>query len=381
MISPRVLVQGGLNELLSLGSKSAASIRGPVSREAAQQTLNILRATLPTMTAGIPNDVSTEASKTQQQAEGTWIDMTTEQVSSTIPAPAAAQPTATSLNLAAGSTVKVGGTILPLNPMSFIPGGVNNAIVSTASSIALGQLQSRVRSPALNTGLSIITSAVNAARNGAPPQSTLGLNGLPTVGGSPVIGSTAVTGALANGAAGTINNTISSVGFSGLSRNTAATLRTAAAGLAKTSQSSAPVQVVNTTPQLSQSIKTVVTGLVGQGVPVPNFSGNPATYGVTQAEAKIARTAAYTGAIQNSAQQLRVDDATVLKARQALDTAFATLPAGSPEVATARQALDAALKGASTNQNELINAIQSAPRSSGQPTTWTDTTGSEWVTF
>lgn len=254
--------------------------------------------------------------------------------------------------IATGSGVASGINLLPGGVGSL--GAIANNFgqgLSVAGGIATDAVQQL--GTGLNTGLNQISSAITMTKtnisgltDGIQNASNLLSSGIPKLGGDPAatigVGLQNLTGSL-----GGLKNQIANAGGSlkdlalkGLPPAAAGQLQGAIAGLASGDGVVSLPIIAKDTADFGAAVDSAVAEITGPGISQPNFNGNPATLGESEADKILQKTAAFNSAVASTASDISKTNTDIANAAQKLATATATLPEGAPQIADAKKTLD-----------------------------------------
>jgi len=292
--------------------------------------------------------------------------------------------TVNKVGLDANKLISAGGGIA--SGLNLIPGGVAS-VMSSANNI--GQSLKDVGSnptdtvqslaTGINTGINAVSSAIDGAKTaiaGGQSQITNLLSGgLPKLGGDPAASiASSASGALASitGGTGALKNQISNAGGSikdlalkGLSPAAAGQLQGAIAGLSGGDTSvSLPILATNTS-DFGKAADAAISSIMGPGISPPNYNGNPATMGESEAIKLLDNTAQFSGKVVASAAAISESTSNIANAANNYANAAVNQIEGSPQIAAAKQALDNAVGSGLKIRQDAANLLSSATSVAG----------------
>ena len=347
-------VTGGLSSIAgALGGMTKGAIGGIAglldsAKGVAGSAFSAITGAFPTLKAGVPQNVKEITEQAQAAA----------QAPASNPISGAISAVTGAVNSVVGSATNLIKSTLGATPglssgLNALPGGektvasiVNNAVGAVNTVPGVAAVTGLINTASgVTQGLSNLTSinplasssALNAATNIAGGL-TKGLDDLKS--GKTSLASLASAG-LPAGAAAQLNSAISSMSSGG-----AVPIKL-------------PTIAINTNDR--SELTSQITSLLGDAkIPVPNFSGNPATTGNTEGESLLAAAEAKALAeIEKLSSQSAELQQSASEAKTALDTAKNSLPQGDPTIASLESA-HTSIKENLTEVDSKLKALQQA---------------------
>ena len=347
-------VTGGLSSIAgALGGMTKGAIGGIAglldsAKGVAGSAFSAITGAFPTLKAGVPQNVKEITEQAQAAA----------QAPASNPISGAISAVTGAVNSVVGSATNLIKSTLGATPglssgLNALPGGektvasiVNNAVGAVNTVPGVAAVTGLINTASgVTQGLSNLTSinplasssALNAATNIAGGL-TKGLDDLKS--GKTSLASLASAG-LPAGAAAQLNSAISSMSSGG-----AVPIKL-------------PTIAINTNDR--SELTSQITSVLGDAkIPVPNFSGNPATTGNTEGESLLAAAEAKALAeIEKLSSQSAELQQSASEAKTALDTAKNSLPQGDPTIASLESA-HTSIKENLTEVDSKLKALQQA---------------------
>jgi hypothetical protein len=370
-------VTGGLSSIAgALGGMAKGAIGGIAglldsAKGVAGSAFAAITGAFPTLKAGVPQNIKDITEKAQAAAQ----------------APASANPLTGALSAVTGAINSVTGGAL-----SSVTGAINS--VTGAVSGVVGSATNLIKStlgatPGLASGLnalpggektvaSIVDNAIGAV-NTVPGVSavtglintaaiaTQGLSNLTSI--NPLASSGALNAAtnIASGLTKGLDDlksgktSLASLASAGLPAAAAAQLNSAISSMS--SGGAVPIKLptiaINTNDR--SELTSQITSVLGDAkIPMPNFSGNPATTGNTEGESLLAAAEAKAVAeIEKLSSQSSELQQSASEAKTALDTAKNSLPQGDPTIASLESA-HTSIKENLTEVDSKLKSLQQA---------------------
>lgn len=417
---------GGMSALSASVSNMAAGFGKTASdlfesaKGQAAGAFNALKASLPTLKAGVPIDVKKIAEAAAGKAQGSATDLLNDGMKKlTDGASAATKAIDDAKSIASGASSAAAGAVTALTSAVSTAAGaatstVNQVVgtaqqaglnasklISSASGVAsglnlipggvpsvmpqannLGQTFNNLGKSAtdtmqslstnLNTGLNSITNTINGTKSAITSATDLLSNGIPKFGGDPAA---AVNGALdsAKNAVGSLTDKIAGAGgglkglaLKGLPAPASGQLQSAIAGLAGgDTKVSLPITAVNTS-DFGAATDEALASLMGAGISPPNFNGNPATMGESEAAKLLEKTTALNADITKTVSDIANNASSLTNTQTLLDSAKANLPEGAPQIDALKQKLDGVVGDGIKLQQNANNILNGASTLAGQ---------------
>jgi hypothetical protein len=327
-------VTGGLSSIAgSLGGMTKGSVAGLAglldsAKGVAGSAFTAISGAIPTLTAGVPQNIKEITEKAQAAAQapstggitgalGTVTSGLTNAINGTVGSVTGAIGAVTGTASGLLKTT-LGSTANLSTGLGALPGGAS--VVASVVNNAIGAINS-VPGVGAVTGLigqaSAITSGIAGFASANPLASSSALNSITGAAG-------ALTKGLADLKSGKL--TLASLASAGLPAGAAAQLNAAISSMSSGGAVQIKLPTVATNTNDRSELTAQVTSLLGDAkIPIPNFAGNPATTGESPSISKLNEQSEVTKKIIAKTEEVR-------EARLAFAKAKNELPAGDPQI-------------------------------------------------